>query len=97
MRVQGVEGDRQSSQVAIGDVAYVVLMRARERVRGALEPHLGPVQALERANNITQALVLDHAEPERVAFDMLRQLPRDARRRIAEEVLSEWNRSIAEG
>jgi hypothetical protein len=31
--------------------------RLRERVRSVLEPHLGASRALERANNIVQALV----------------------------------------
>jgi len=67
-----------------------VLMRGRERVRDVLEPHLGHEQALERANNIAQALALEDAEPWVVAFEMLRQLPGDVRRALAHAVERAW-------
>lgn len=67
-----------------------VLMRGRERVRDVLEPHLGATHALERANNIAQALALEEAEPFVVAFEMLRQLPADARRMLASSVRRAW-------
>src|SRR5687768_8434428 len=38
---------------------YATLIHGRERVRSVLEPHLGPTGALERANNIVQALVYE--------------------------------------
>ncbi len=65
---------------------YASLIRARERVRRVLEPHLGPDSALERANNITQALVFDDAEPAYVACEMLRHMPIDLRGALAEAV-----------
>jgi hypothetical protein len=65
-------------------------MRGRERVRDVLEPHLGREHALERANNIAQALALEDAEPEAVAFEMLRQLPTETRQRVAVAVRSAW-------
>lgn len=65
---------------------YAALIRARERVRRVLEPHLGEVHALERANNITQALVFDDAEPAQVAREMLRHVPSDQRGPLAEAV-----------
>lgn len=66
------------------------LLRGRERVRDLLEPDLGPAHALERANNIAQALALDDLEPGAVAFEMLRQLPGEARGRLAAAVRRAW-------
>ena len=69
---------------------YAVLIRGRERVRSVLEPHLGPAHALERANNIAQALVFGDTEPRGVAFEMLRTLPSDVRSQLAEAVNRAW-------
>lgn len=81
--------------VAVGstlrsELPYSVLVRGRERVRGVLEPHLGPQHALERANNIVQALAFDDLEPQRVAFEMLRQLPEAQRSLVANLVKHAW-------
>jgi len=65
---------------------YAALIAARERVRQVLEPHLGPTHALERANNITQALVFDDTEPAYVALEMLRHMPSEKRGPLAEAV-----------
>jgi hypothetical protein len=73
-----------------GERSRAVLIRGRERVRALLEPHLGPAHALERANNIAQALALADAQPEAVAFEMLRQLPADDRERMAAAVRRAW-------
>ena len=72
------------------ELSYAVLVRGRERVRDALEPHLGAQHALERANNIVQALALDDVEPQRVAFEMLRQVPEDERTLLANLVTRAW-------
>jgi hypothetical protein len=72
------------------ELSYAVLVRGRERVRDALEPHLGPQHALERANNIVQALALDDIEPQRVAFEMLRQVPEHERVLLANLVTRAW-------
>lgn len=72
------------------ELPYSVLVRGRERVRGVLEPHLGPQHALERANNIVQALAFDDLEPQRVAFEMLRQLPEAERSLVASLVKHAW-------
>ncbi len=69
---------------------YEVLIRGRERVREVLEPHLGAACALERANNIAQALVFDDVEPRVVALEMLRQIPRELRLKLAELVVCAW-------
>lgn len=65
---------------------YAALIHGRERVRSVLEPHLGPTGALERANNIVQALVYEDTETEAVALEMLRTLPRELRAQLAAQV-----------
>jgi hypothetical protein len=81
---------RMDEETERGERSRAVLMRGRERVRDVLEPHLGPTHALERANNIAQALALEDAEPFMVAFEMLRQVPDDARRTLASSVHRAW-------
>jgi len=73
-----------------GERSRSVLLRGRERVRDVLEPHLGADRALERANNIAQALALQEAQPDAVAFEMLRQLPGDERKKLASAVRVAW-------
>lgn len=75
--------------------SYAVLIQGRERVRSVLEPHLGPVHALERANNIAQALVFADTEPRGVAFEMLRTLPSDMRTALADAVKQAWGSTTA--
>lgn len=72
------------------ELSYAALVRGRERVRDALEPHLGAQHALERANNIVQALALDDVEPQRVALEMLRHVPDGERQRLANLVTRAW-------
>lgn len=80
----------QRSKAARAELSYSVLVRGRERVKDALAPHLGPQHALERANNIVQALALDDIEPGRVAFEMLRQVPEAERGLLADLVARAW-------
>jgi hypothetical protein len=70
--------------------SYAYLIQGRERVRSVLEPHLGPAHALERANNIAQALIFADTEPRNVAFEMLRQLPSEVRAHLADAVNDAW-------
>jgi hypothetical protein len=77
------------------ELSYAVLVRGRERVRDALEPHLGAQHALERANNIVQALALDDVEPQRVAFEMLRHVPETDRQRLATLVTRAWLANVS--
>jgi len=72
------------------ELTYSVLVRGRERVKDALTPHLGAQTALERANNIVQALAFDDLEPQRVAFEMLRQVPEGERTLLAILVMRAW-------
>ncbi len=72
------------------ELTYAVLIQGRERVRSVLEPHLGASCALERANNIAQALVFEDVEPRTVALEMLRQVPRELRTKLAELVTLAW-------
>lgn len=69
---------------------YALLIRGRERVRSVLVPHLGEVHALERANNIAQALVFPDIEPRGVAEEMLRTVPGDVRDALAQRVCEAW-------
>jgi hypothetical protein len=80
----------QKQRSVRAELSYAVLVRGRERVRDALEPHLGPHHALERANNIVQALAFDDVEPQRVAFEMLRQVPEAERTLLAKLVTRAW-------
>ena len=82
---------RESKARSRSELSYSVLVRGRERVRDVLEPHLGPQHALERANNIVQALALDDVEPERIAFEMLRQFPEPERALLANLVMRAWS------
>lgn len=70
---------------------YAVLIHGRERVRSVLEPHLGPQRALERANNIAQALVYEDSPTHSVALEMLRQLPQELRLKLADAVESAFS------
>lgn len=72
------------------ELSYSLLVQGRERVRDVLTPHLGANAALERANNIVQALALDDIEPQRVAFEMLRQVPETERAQLARLVTRAW-------
>lgn len=67
------------------------VISARERMRSVLHPHLGEMLALERANNIAQVLLLDTAEPELVADEMLRGVaPPSQRGDLARAVCQAW-------
>jgi hypothetical protein len=72
------------------ELSYALLVQGRERVRDVLTPHLGEHAALERANNIAQALAFDDLEPTRIAFDMLRQVPESERAQLACQVTRAW-------
>ena len=88
MRVNGERrvGEEQDRQ----ERSYAWLIQGRERVRSVLEPHLGPQHALERANNIAQALIFADTEPRGVAFEMLRQLPNEVRSTLADAINDAW-------
>ena len=61
-----------------------------DRITEVLTPHLGPDNALERANNIAQALVLGAGSPTDVALDMLRHTAVGNKLKVAVEVGSAW-------
>lgn len=69
---------------------HALLIRGREGMRTVLEPHLGAAYALERANNIAQALVFQDVEPRSVVFEMLRHVPCELRTRLADLVTHAW-------
>jgi hypothetical protein len=84
------DGSFGQSEAKARERSATVLLMGRERVRVVLEPHLGAACALERANNIAQALAVEDAQPDAVAFEMLRQLPAEPRRALAVAVRREW-------
>lgn len=73
------------------------IMIGRDRITRVLEPHLGPSSALERANNIAQALVLGSEDPVNIALEMLEKLELSNTPRLAAEVSQAWLSSIAKG
>ena len=66
----------------------------RDRITEVLKPHLGADYALERANNIAQALVLGAGSPTDVALEMLRYTTVNNKVKVAVEVGRAWT-SIA--
>jgi len=62
----------------------------RDLIIEVLRPHLGPDAALERANNIAQALVLGAGNPVEVAMEMLRHTQLDNKLKVAVEVGRAW-------
>jgi hypothetical protein len=79
-----------SSAPRVPEHSFAGIMAGRERVRFVLEPVLGPQYALERANNIVQALALASREPLLVALDMLRLVPEERRVSLAAAVRDAW-------
>jgi len=66
----------------------------RDRVSEVLEPLLGEDLAMERANNIVQALVFGAHDPMRVAIDMLRNAGLPDTPMVAERVDRAWREGI---
>jgi len=68
---------------------------ARERMCALLEPHLGAADALERANNIAQFLLLDDRDPHASVRTMLRVLTRDLQASLADQICQTWRGALA--
>lgn len=66
----------------------------RDRVSEVLEPLLGEAAALERANNIVQALVFGARDPAKVATDMLRHSGLKDPNAVAVQVDRAWREGI---
>lgn len=66
----------------------------RDRVSEVLEPLLGEAAALERANNIVQALVFGARDPAKVASDMLRHAGLKDTPAVAARVDRAWREGI---
>ena len=67
------------------------LRRGRDRMSLVLAGHLEPGCALERANNIAQALCFGGEDPEQVALAMLPDLGSQDRSRVARAVSAAWS------
>jgi len=90
-----------SSLTALGSASRVTFGRemtlsanqlflARDRVRSVLEAHLESQLALERANNIAQALVFEVEDPVDVALAMLRNQPIENIDDVVQQVAEAW-------
>ncbi|MBN1654773.1 MAG: hypothetical protein JXA30_13460 [Deltaproteobacteria bacterium] len=66
----------------------------RDRITEVLEPHLGPSNALERANNIAQALAFTDDDPAHVALEMLGKTGLANTREVAAKVGQVWLLSL---
>ena len=66
----------------------------RDRVSEVLEPLIGEAAALERANNIAQALVFGAHDPAKVATDMLRHSGIKDPTAVAVQVDRAWREGI---
>ncbi len=66
----------------------------RDRVTEVLEPLLGEAAALERANNIVQALVFGARDPVKVASDMLRHAGLKDTTAVAARIDRAWREGI---
>jgi hypothetical protein len=66
----------------------------RDRITEVLEPHLGPSHALERANNIAQALVFADDDPTYIALEMLRKSGLNNTPEVAAKVGEAWRSSV---
>lgn len=66
------------------------ILMGRDRITEVLNTYIAPNDALERANNIVQALVLGEQDPMRVALKMLEHLDIVDRFCAAEQVGKAW-------
>jgi hypothetical protein len=73
------------------------IMRGRDRVSSVLNQYLEPTRALERANNIAQALILCADDPSHIALEMLDDLGLQNKNAIAAEVGKAWVLGIRPG
>ncbi len=82
------------SWVVSGSIVRITLhsiLVGRDRITEVLNAHIAPRDALERANNIAQALVTGSRDPARVAFDMLRHLDIGDPCGVAAQVGEAWS------
>jgi hypothetical protein len=66
----------------------------RDRISEVLEPHIGPADALERANNIAQALALGADNPALIARRMLRNQKIEDTPAVADEIGRAWQAGV---
>jgi hypothetical protein len=66
------------------------VINGRDQITHVLGRYLEPKRALERANNIAQALVLGSDDPADIAFEMLDDLGLNNMAAIAAEVGKAW-------
>jgi hypothetical protein len=66
------------------------ILRARDRMNNVLARYLEPSHAMERANNIAQALVFGAEDPAHIAYEMLDHLGLSNTPAVAAEVGRAW-------
>ena len=86
---------RRLFERTVGVHSKAELIEARERIRAVLEPELGRLSALERANNITQALSLSERAPLDVALALLGSIQAQRRPATARAVDHAWRQAEA--
>jgi len=69
---------------------FELIRIGRDRMTEVLKPYLGPNLALERANNIAQALVFGCEDPTHVALEMLNRTGINNTSAVAAEVGRAW-------
>lgn len=78
----------------MGQLPDSAIRAGRDRVSEVLEPLLGEAAAMERANNIVQALVFGARDPAKVATDMLRHAGLKDTSAVAARVDRAWREGI---
>jgi hypothetical protein len=76
-------------------IAFGHIIHGRDQMNIVLEQYLAPICALERANNIAQAIALGAGNPASIARDMLKNSGLNDPATVAIEVARAWAAAIA--
>ena len=77
-------------------IAFGHILRGRDQMNVVLEQYLAPVNALERANNIAQAIALGAGNPASIAREMLKNSGLNDPATVAVEVARAWAAALAQ-
>jgi hypothetical protein len=77
-------------------VRTVSILAGRDRISEVLSRFLEDELALERANNIAQALLFSTEEPEEIALQMLRGTGLTNLQQVARAVSQAWSHGVIE-
>ena len=67
---------------------------ARDNIQAALSPHLGSYLALERANNIAQALMIGSNDIRAITLEMLRNTGAEDIEKLVSQVVRAWDVAV---